>query len=96
MFPFLASSYLISLLSDKERNGGSDDMTDEILSVPGFNGILPSRHFGGYIEVHPGRFLYYYLVYSEKDPLKDPVVLWLNGGNDLFPKLDFFCSHRLQ
>ena len=54
--------------------------SDEITSVPGYAGELPSKHFGGYIEVSPGRFLYYYLVLSERDPKNDPVVLWLNGG----------------
>lgn len=27
-----------------------------------------------------GKNLWYYFVESEKNPLKDPVVLWLNGG----------------
>lgn len=30
-------------------------------------------------ETH-GKKLYYYFVESEREPSKDPVVLWLNGG----------------
>lgn len=55
---------------------------DEIRSVPGFKGTLPTRHYAGYITVDEerGRHLYYYFVQSQHKPSKDPVVLWLNGG----------------
>ena len=54
-------------------------------SVPGYtagSGALPSKHYAGYVTVDEahGRRLFYYLVESERDPAKDPVVLWLNGG----------------
>lgn len=52
---------------------------DEILSVPGYDGPLPSRQFGGYMHVGGERQLYYYLVSSERS-IHDPLVLWLNGG----------------
>ena len=57
----------------------------EILSVPGFDGELPSRQYGGYIDVaadgaEHGRYLYFYFVTSNRDPTTDPVLLWLNGG----------------
>lgn len=32
------------------------------------------------VEEQHGRNLFYYLVESERDPAKDPLVLWLNGG----------------
>jgi len=53
-----------------------------ITKVPGFNGALPSKHYGGYITIDEttGKNLYYYFVVSEGNPIKDPVVLWLNGG----------------
>ncbi|XP_066360271.1 serine carboxypeptidase 1-like [Miscanthus floridulus] len=43
---------------------------------------LPSKHYAGYVTVNEtvGSRLYYYLVESERDPARDPVVLWLNGG----------------
>ena len=54
----------------------------EVKRVPGFDGALPSKHYAGYVTVdeRQGRELFYYLVESERDPSKDPVVLWLNGG----------------
>uniref|UniRef100_A0A0A9DFB8 Carboxypeptidase n=1 Tax=Arundo donax TaxID=35708 RepID=A0A0A9DFB8_ARUDO len=54
-----------------------------VTRVPGFAGAgLPSRHYAGYVTVDErhGRRLFYYLVESERDPARDPLVLWLNGG----------------
>eukprot|EP00271_Cylindrocystis_brebissonii_P010137 TRINITY_DN26236_c0_g1_i1.p1 TRINITY_DN26236_c0_g1~~TRINITY_DN26236_c0_g1_i1.p1 ORF type:complete len:551 (-),score=73.23 TRINITY_DN26236_c0_g1_i1:803-2335(-) len=55
---------------------------NEVTSMPGFAGDLPSRHFAGYINVNEEneRSLFYYLVTAEKNPEKAPLVLWLNGG----------------
>ncbi|KAJ4795079.1 Carboxypeptidase [Rhynchospora pubera] len=53
-----------------------------ITHLPGFTGAFPSKHYSGYITVDEvnGRNLFYYFVVSERNPAKDPVVLWLNGG----------------
>ncbi|OQU78933.1 hypothetical protein SORBI_3008G073700 [Sorghum bicolor] len=54
-----------------------------VTRLPGFDGAqLPSKHYAGYVTVneHVGSRLFYYLVESERDPARDPVVLWLNGG----------------
>ncbi|XP_038703782.1 serine carboxypeptidase 1-like isoform X2 [Tripterygium wilfordii] len=50
-----------------------------IESLPGFSGTFPSKHYSGYITVDQ-KHLFYYFVVSERKPLEDPVVLWLNGG----------------
>ncbi|KAL9684134.1 hypothetical protein QQ045_021568 [Rhodiola kirilowii] len=47
--------------------------------LPGFHGSFPSKHYAGYIDIN-GKHLFYYFVQSERDPVNDPVVLWLNGG----------------
>lgn len=46
----------------------------QITSLPGYDGPLPSKHYGGYINVGGSRQLYYYLVESERSPADDPVV----------------------
>lgn len=53
-----------------------------VTQLPGFNGTFPSKHYAGYISIgeSPQKNLFYYFVVSERNPLKDPVVLWLNGG----------------
>ncbi|CAI9090873.1 OLC1v1025744C1 [Oldenlandia corymbosa var. corymbosa] len=53
-----------------------------IKSLPGFNGTFPSKHYSGYVtlDTKPAKNLFYYFIESERNPTKDPVVLWLNGG----------------
>uniref|UniRef100_A0A1J3IGU3 Carboxypeptidase n=1 Tax=Noccaea caerulescens TaxID=107243 RepID=A0A1J3IGU3_NOCCA len=53
-----------------------------ITKIPGFDGTFPSKHYSGYVTIDKehGKNLWYYFIESEKNPSKDPVVLWLNGG----------------
>lgn len=55
-----------------------------ITHLPGFSGKFLSHHYSGYINIdgkgENGKNLFYYFVSSERNPRKDPVVLWLNGG----------------
>lgn len=50
-----------------------------ITGLPGFNGVFPSNHYSGYVTFDDKNLFYYFIV-SERNPSKDPVVLWLNGG----------------
>ncbi|CAI9106004.1 OLC1v1005052C1 [Oldenlandia corymbosa var. corymbosa] len=53
-----------------------------VRQLPGFNGTFPSKHYSGYVKLNtsPSKHLFYYFIESERNPTKDPVVLWLNGG----------------
>ncbi|XP_021734365.1 serine carboxypeptidase-like 20 [Chenopodium quinoa] len=59
-----------------------------ITQLPGFSATFPSKHYSGYItldgrqnnKTSPPKNLFYYFVESERNPDKDAVVLWLNGG----------------
>jgi carboxypeptidase C (cathepsin A) len=54
---------------------------DEVASLPGFAGKLPSKHYSGYLPARGGaHHVHYYLQLSEGDPASDPVTLWSNGG----------------
>ena len=54
---------------------------DEVTSLPGWTGKLPTRHYSGYLPVRNGQaFMHYYLQLSEGDPSVDPITLWMNGG----------------
>lgn len=53
---------------------------DEVTSLPGWDGALPSRQFSGYLGVGKHKQLHYWLVEAESGAGAAPLVLWLNGG----------------
>jgi len=53
---------------------------DEVTSLPGWNGPLPSKQYSGYLNITGGKHLHYWLVLSENNPTTDPLALWFNGG----------------
>ena len=57
---------------------------DEVTSLPGWTGPLPSKHYSGYfpttIDGSSAGMLHYWLTLSENNPATDPLVLWLQGG----------------
>ncbi|CAO2148802.1 unnamed protein product [Urochloa humidicola] len=54
-----------------------------VTSLPGFNSQLPFHLETGYVTVDEENDaeLFYYFVESEGDPGRDPVLLWLTGGD---------------
>ena len=68
---------------------------DEVKTLPGWAGALPSRHFSGYLQASPTKRLHYYLVQSEGDWNKDPVVLWFNGGPGCSSLDGFLYEHGM-
>lgn len=60
-----------------------------ITALPGYKGKFLSKHYSGYIALeddddalgmNKSKHLFFYFVTSERNPSKDPLVLWLNGG----------------
>ena len=68
---------------------------DEVKTLPGWDSPLPSRHFSGYLQASPTKRLHYYLVQSEGDWNKDPVVLWFNGGPGCSSLDGFLYEHGM-
>ena len=52
---------------------------DEITSLPGWSGALPSKQYSGYLSFG-SKHLHYWFVESQSNPATDPVVAWFNGG----------------
>ena len=57
---------------------------DEIINLPGLNEQIGFRQFSGYLradnKTKATDFFHYWLVESQNEPTKDPLLLWLNGG----------------
>lgn len=53
---------------------------DEITSLPGWDGDLPTKQYSGYLKGSNTSNLHYWFVESETNPESAPTVLWLNGG----------------
>lgn len=66
-----------------------------ITELPGFEGRLPSKQYGGYITIDGDKNLYYYFVTSQTNPHSDPLVLWLNGGPGCSSFDGFVYEHGL-
>lgn len=51
---------------------------DEVKSLPGWDGPLPSRMWAGYVSVgqQKDRHLHYIAVESQSNPETDPVTMW--------------------
>jgi carboxypeptidase C (cathepsin A) len=70
---------------------------DEVTSLPGWSGSLPSKMYSGYIQV-PGdagsKYYHYFFTEAEVNNPKDaPVALWLNGGPGSSSLIGFFTEN---
>uniref|UniRef100_A0A8C7R236 Carboxypeptidase n=1 Tax=Oncorhynchus mykiss TaxID=8022 RepID=A0A8C7R236_ONCMY len=51
----------------------ADYAPDEVTELPGMSFKPNYRQWSGYLKASPGKFLHYWFVTSQRDPLKDPV-----------------------
>jgi len=66
---------------------------DEITNLPGYNGTLPSKQYSGMLTVpNTPRHYHYWLVQSENEPDKAPIVFWFNGGPGASSLLGYFTE----
>eukprot|EP01100_Stratorugosa_tubuloviscum_P010959 TRINITY_DN47_c1_g1_i1.p1 TRINITY_DN47_c1_g1~~TRINITY_DN47_c1_g1_i1.p1 ORF type:complete len:451 (+),score=180.14 TRINITY_DN47_c1_g1_i1:106-1458(+) len=66
---------LIALLSFVKTQ-----QNDEIVSLPGLTQSINFKQYSGMMQISDSKFLHYWFVESQNDPVNDPLVLWLNGG----------------
>lgn len=67
---------LITSISRIEKNG--------FTTLPHYQGGQQSKSFTGYLQVRPqvnGHLFFWLTESTSLEPEKDPLVLWLNGGN---------------
>ncbi|XP_074523193.1 lysosomal protective protein [Halichoeres trimaculatus] len=75
-----AGSLLFYLLALFQLGSRAQYAPDEVTHLPGMEFKINYRQWSGYLQARPGKFLHYWFVTSQRDPVKDPLVLWLNGG----------------
>ena len=70
---------------------------DEIKSLPGWEGDLPSRMYSGFIEVNAtaNGSLFYWFIESEDPNANEstPVLIWINGGPGASSLLGLFIEN---
>ncbi|KAI3967808.1 hypothetical protein MKW92_031666 [Papaver armeniacum] len=73
---------IIVIISVSASSQEVSNSTAVIKYLPGFSGPLPFYFETGYIGVDEKEDvqLFYYFVKSGRNPMKDPVMLWLTGG----------------
>uniref|UniRef100_A0A3Q4BLT2 Carboxypeptidase n=1 Tax=Mola mola TaxID=94237 RepID=A0A3Q4BLT2_MOLML len=88
-----AGGLLVCLLAVFQLGSRAHYAPDEVTYLPGATFEISYRQWSGYLQARPGTFLHYWFVTSQRDPVKDPLVLWLNGGPGC-SSLDGFLSEN--
>ncbi len=88
MLALIAAALLFATVAFSQQKN-----EDEVLYLPGLKDSLKFRHYAGYLTANStnGRDLFYWFLESQRNPSKDPVVLWLNGGPVCILLQLFFC-----
>ncbi|XP_062242317.1 cathepsin A-like [Platichthys flesus] len=76
----LSCGLLLCVLAVLQLGSWAQYAPDEVTHLPGMMFKPNYQQWSGYLRVGPGRFFHYWFVTSQRDPLNDPLVLWLNGG----------------
>jgi cathepsin A (carboxypeptidase C) len=70
-----------------------ESKSDLIERLPGLHPNPKFRQYSGYLNATEGTHLFYWFIESQKNPSKDPVVLWLNGGPGVSSLMGLFTEN---
>ncbi len=70
---------------------------DRVWELPGAPANVNFTQYAGYVTVRAGSELFYFFVESPQDAASKPLILWLNGGQNLqrarARPVSMFCMH---
>ncbi|KAM9765048.1 lysosomal protective protein [Menidia menidia] len=88
-----AAGFLLCLLAVFPLGSRAQYGPDEVTVLPGATFKINFLQWSGYLQAGPNKFFHYWFVVSQREPAKDPLVLWLNGGPGC-SSLDGFLSEN--
>lgn len=86
VFELLAFVILLSSHGSRAQSvAREEEEADRISALPGQPSVS-FQQFSGYVTVNhgAGRALFYWLTEAYANPLSKPLVVWLNGGQNLY------------
>lgn len=89
----LVGGVLLCLLAVLQLGCWAQYPPDDVTHLPGMTFKPNYQQWSGHLQARPGKYLHYWFVTSQRDPIKDPLVLWLNGGPGC-SSLDGFLSEN--
>ena len=72
--------FLVFCLWSGSSRVTSSPSEDRIFLLPGLPSRPDFKQYSGYLNAGDGRKFFYWFTESTKNPYRDPVLLWLNGG----------------
>ena len=57
------------------------------------NQTINFNQYSGYVDIGDGNNMFYWFVESQRNPSKDPVLVWMNGGPGASSLMGFFTEH---
>lgn len=84
-FAFLFLGSLINFIKASDVNTEAQE-SNRVIHLPGQPSTPSISQFSGYITVNKdhGRALFYWFFEAQSQPAKKPLVLWFNGGLQIF------------
>lgn len=89
----VALSYALLMMAHRACGYTEEALQDEIVQLPGAPS-LKSKHFSGFLQLSPAKFVHYYYIESERDPATDSLVYWTNGGPGCSGMIGMFTGEQ--